>query len=678
MTFNLHQLDRLRPTDPAAETLLENYTIELIEQFRASPEGQDWIKLGMMPEDSVGSWVDNFLYFGFVYGQRPLTKMNTTSVKTLLTELFPQKVSLHHPDEADSTIPELIAFWQFLQRQYKLRQASAILNALKKIQPDFKSIINDSSKFGSAKAFVQAGFAAGVDLEDPEAVQAFQTEFNQTLQANHLAGQPPSIAPMLGQLLILMSDSDLEEEFENDLDDEDEIEEFPLDDWFNGGEDEDEAVANELAFERQIRQRNFEETISQFQPFSEASIVQLKAQVIDATHPGSILQDFQTLLDEIGQGIVVSAAQKQLPLKFLADLNDRLTTPLQLDLARPQQKSYPNIQGLYLLLKATGLAVIASQGSKSFLQINTKVLESWQTLNPTEKYCTLLEAWLVRSHEAMLDPQARSPLNEGAKVFCHWPHLSPNLPQTTRKTTKRQEPLAESILLKYYLGLHNLSLMALFGFVTLTSDKPAKGKGWNLKKVEQQPWGHSILQLYGQAMLNHDFIWQFEQDPYMPMGELQPTFQSYFPHWQQTLWVDKPEFSDGVYVFKVSLDKVWRKLAIDSRLPLYQLGRAILSAFDFDDTMHLDMFEYVTPYGMTERVHHPYAEGRPKTTKVAIGTLPLRVGQLMKYIFDFGDWWEFQILLEAIEPATDGENYIELRAQKGTAPQQYPDYDETW
>ncbi|OUC14326.1 MAG: hypothetical protein B0A82_12610 [Alkalinema sp. CACIAM 70d] len=446
---------------------------------------------------------------------------------------------------------------------------------------------------------------------------------------------------------------DIDEEFGDDsnLDGEgNEMERFYLDDWFNGDGDDDEDDKNELAFEQQIRQHNFERTISQFAPFSETAIAQLKAQTIDENQPGSIIQDFQTLIDEIGQEISVSATQKQLPLTFLAELNDRLTSPLRLDLARPQQKSYPNIQGLYLLLRATGLTHVIKQGNKFALQINSKVLESWQTLNFTEKYCTLLEAWLVRSHEAMLDPKARSPLNEGAKVFQHWPHLSQINAITPKRTAKEQESLAESILLKYHLGLHNVYLMQMFGFVTLISGAPAKGKGWNLQQVEQQPWGHGIVQLYSQAMLEQDFIWQFERDPYTPIGELQPTFQPYLPQWQKTLWVDKLEQTEGVYVFQVSLNKAWRKLAIDSRLPLNQLGLAILDAFDFDDPMHLDMFEYVTPYGTTQQIHHPQAEGRPKTTKVTINELPLRVGQSMKYIFDFGDWWEFQLLLEEIEP----------------------------
>ncbi len=48
-----------------------------------------------------------------------------------------------------------------------------------------------------------------------------------------------------------------------------------------------------------------------------------------------------------------------------------------------------------------------------------------------------------------------------------------------------------------------------------------------------------------------------------------------------------------------------------------------------------------------------------------------------KFIFDFGDWWEFNILIEEIK---EGETIDEVKLIKsyGTAPKQYPDYDEEW
>jgi hypothetical protein len=78
---------------------------------------------------------------------------------------------------------------------------------------------------------------------------------------------------------------------------------------------------------------------------------------------------------------------------------------------------------------------------------------------------------------------------------------------------------------------------------------------------------------------------------------------------------------------------------------------------------------------------------------VTIGSLPIAVGQVMDYIFDFGDYWQFKVQLEAVE--TDPEEapviakvkgrrsqprnrrpWGEVLESHGQAPPQYPDYDD--
>ncbi len=75
--------------------------------------------------------------------------------------------------------------------------------------------------------------------------------------------------------------------------------------------------------------------------------------VIDESNPGSILRDFETLIDFARNGELQLTAKHQLPLGALTDINARLTCPIQLGLKRPQQKSYPHIHGLYLVARAS-------------------------------------------------------------------------------------------------------------------------------------------------------------------------------------------------------------------------------------------------------------------------------------------------------------------------------------
>src|SRR5215211_7202618 len=123
----------------------------------------------------------------------------------------------------------------------------------------------------------------------------------------------------------------------------------------------------------------------------------LQEQSIDEGGPGSILRDFEVLLDFVGRrGIKVSGVHQVLSMSVLAELNARLSKPLRVGLKRPQQKSYPHINGLYLLLRASGLSLVEVEGKQPLLTLDQEALASWRGLNPTERYFTLLETWLVR------------------------------------------------------------------------------------------------------------------------------------------------------------------------------------------------------------------------------------------------------------------------------------------
>ena len=61
----------------------------------------------------------------------------------------------------------------------------------------------------------------------------------------------------------------------------------------------------------------------------------LTSQTIDTDGPGSILRDFEMLLEWIGpEGTTVSHKNNLLPMKSLEQLNARMTHPLQLALNR--------------------------------------------------------------------------------------------------------------------------------------------------------------------------------------------------------------------------------------------------------------------------------------------------------------------------------------------------------
>ena len=85
-------------------------------------------------------------------------------------------------DETDEAIPELIAFWEYLKREYKLPQANSILKYLHKIKTDdFKAMMFDPSKAGMAKSFFMMGQSAGYDMTDEKDINAFMHAYNTNL-----------------------------------------------------------------------------------------------------------------------------------------------------------------------------------------------------------------------------------------------------------------------------------------------------------------------------------------------------------------------------------------------------------------------------------------------------------------------------------------------------------------
>ncbi|NJK69826.1 MAG: hypothetical protein HC941_27945 [Microcoleus sp. SU_5_3] len=177
--FNIRQLDGLDYDE--AEPLLEDYQDTLVELFVNSPEGEEYCKT--YPD--VGFWISQFIYYGFGYEGFTLPRMKVEDVETVVEDLFPRKVTLLSPEEGENAIPELLAFWQFLKREFKLRNATSIIKYLREIESEFEDIMGDSSKFGFAKSFVTLGHKAGFDMSTGEGMKQFQEMYN------------ASIAPML-------------------------------------------------------------------------------------------------------------------------------------------------------------------------------------------------------------------------------------------------------------------------------------------------------------------------------------------------------------------------------------------------------------------------------------------------------------------------------------------------
>ncbi|MGP1387077.1 MAG: IS1096 element passenger TnpR family protein [Thainema sp.] len=697
MAFQFNQLDKIADFDKAMAILEEEYIPNLLEAFVNSPEAKAYVKAHPQEGEYLGDWVGNFVYFGYAYTGTTLPKMKQQDAEEILLDVFPRKVSLMNPDDANSTIPELIAFWQFVQREYKQRNSKKILAFLHKIEPTFTDTMNDPSKFGMAKSFMMSGMQAGFDMTTQAGLDAFQQQYNQQLQEGGapLPGFPGSSMPMAagaGQnpLAAYPIPEGVPPEFVALLSQQMGFGAFPgLEHLPSDPQQLAEAIAHHLveSGDVQLDQSAVADALPHLlqelqsaavqDPFAtdpielpESAIALLQDLDITETTPGTIVKDFETLLAAMGdKGLPVSGKLQHISLKLLGDLNAQMSQPIQLALKRPQQKSYANLHGLCLLLRATGITKVATVGKTPHLQVDPDIYASWQTLNPTEKYFTLLEAWLMRATGEMIG-EDRNPMNEGGRVLNGWAYLMDR--QKTYKNYNEQQDL------NYWPGLHNVALMQMFGWVEINSPKPEAGKGWRIKKVKPLPIGDAIATAAAGVYYQREYGGGFQQNYTQPWGELQPCFQPYFPAWQHNLAAPKQqEHQTGTFIFKVSLDNIWRRLSISSESTLEELSYLILHSVDFDSD-HLHLFAYKDGMGRTIEVHHPYDEWHngPLSDQILVGDLPLEPGMSMDYVFDFGDYWEFSILLEEIQSGKPKRNSDKILESHGEAPEQYPSWDE--
>jgi len=402
----------------------------------------------------------------------------------------------------------------------------------------------------------------------------------------------------------------------------------------------------------------------------------LRAVVIEDKKPGTLLYDFNILTEFIGsEGIKVSDKNNLLPMNALKEINAKMARPIEIGLKRPAQRSFPHINGLYLLLRASGLTRISGSATKKILHIDKDVYNSWEKLNPTEQYCTLLEAWLLRGYSHVIGESFGSFTDEA--IF-KWDTLFKNISGKGLKILGNTE--AEQNIL-YFVGTYTIGILELFGFITVKPAPPEPGKGWQIDKIQKTPLGIALLNLMSDKLFPKeadtdnfsDFLEEMmDEDEDKPVFDLQSVIRPYFPKWENTLQFSEKEFQDGVYLFKVSSDKtIWRKIAIPDRSDLDQLSTAILKAFNFDND-HLYCFTYTDIFGLLIKIYHPYMEDEDVCAdEVLIGNLPLEPGSVMEYLYDFGDNWKFEVMLESVQPSNFRMKKARVIESHGQAPEQY-------
>ncbi|MBF0112866.1 MAG: hypothetical protein HQK74_09060 [Desulfamplus sp.] len=398
----------------------------------------------------------------------------------------------------------------------------------------------------------------------------------------------------------------------------------------------------------------------------------LKNLVITESNPGSVVKDFETLLTYIKDGVEVSGINNLLNMRLLPQINAGLSKSIDICLKRPQQKSYPHINGLYLLLRATALGLITAKVKNKTISLNEEYLEKWNNLNNTEKYFTLLQAWWCRGTGEVLGEYVSGCLDFRYRCIEFFTKISRKgllINQDTRKLEN----------LKYYPGIYNLALMELFGMLSIEHVSPnERNKGWNIEHINTTEIGDALIGSFIEVLtsLDYEAYWySTEISRFREFNEWFASIKDCFSEFKQLLTFPEHKFQNGIHTFKISLSNCWRRIAVSGNVEMDKFASIILDAFGFNQD-HLYCFKYQSRFGITTLINTP--ELLPEllsenitADNICIGELPLYPGLEVLFEYDLIDRWQFRIIVEEIDAEEIEAYYYHIIQKHGKAPQQY-------
>jgi Plasmid pRiA4b ORF-3-like protein len=410
---------------------------------------------------------------------------------------------------------------------------------------------------------------------------------------------------------------------------------------------------------------------------SQRFLAEEKFSVADA---GSIIADAEAMLAFIGpKGLVVKSRNGNLPAEVLPELNTRLAAPITLALKCPLLRDYPNLGGVFVLLRVMDL--VRAKGTR--MEINPAALTLWHGLNATEKYFALLEAWLWRASAEVLGGESRRRQSQFVENLGFLLGLRTGtwteFPTHVHTYERTGHTTAWNAQLQMRFGLAEVKARTL---AKTNGQVRQAGRGWTLEQARRTPWGQAFAWALTKAVVGEEDVefWQLDPPEKADFGFLQATFRPYFPDWEQ-LFKSAPEGKRaGLHVFKATMTDrrakgtVWRRLSLPGGLTLDALAYGVLKSFDFDAEDHLYEFSFRDRRGKTRWYFHEEMEEGPFAHEVTLAELNLPDRAEIAFRFDFGDNWQWTLLLEQVEETVDKKKLITLLGAAGKAPEQYPDW----
>ncbi len=382
----------------------------------------------------------------------------------------------------------------------------------------------------------------------------------------------------------------------------------------------------------------------------------IQRQTFSLDEPGPLLTNIQMMIEAIRHGIPTTSKYFALPISCLPDLNTQLSTPLAHKMTRPQMKTFPAIAGLFLLLRAAKLAK-GEAAPQRMVSIDPIMLESWDSLNPTEKYMSLVDIWITKANWTTFGERDyisdRIPTN--IKAFYFFLH--------NRNRFDSVEHFGFSYSYKKRIVV---TMLEQFGWIKIGyTEDVGEGKFAEIRSIERTEFGDAMISMLVDE-LDHDRRTD---------ADVKRHLKPLLSEWRQSLQSNDWVFREGRYTLKISLGPVWRRLIAPAAISLKVLNYWVLHAFQFEEE-HLYQFSYRDPNGQVVEVAAPYmVHNGLYADEFLLGELPLAEGESFQFLFDLDCCWDFNILIEKVEESVTKDFKPKVIEEMGEAPSQYEGYD---
>jgi hypothetical protein len=391
-----------------------------------------------------------------------------------------------------------------------------------------------------------------------------------------------------------------------------------------------------------------------------------------------LLEDFSKFVDYLNLNqVTIGKSTKYISTKFLYDVNQLMSIKAEGVTPKSTQLNYPLLHMFYNLTISGKLFVEQAVSGKKIVLKSTDRLNNFNELSSTEKYIFLLEVlWMDCNFENLGCQTYEEPNANATKTI---------LKDIFNKKANVVIPANRSW--KYYSSI--LLYFSYFGIMDIKEDeeemlRDQRTRKFIIKEIVISKIGLQIIKiLYKKRDIEEWNIpyrremgeWkvEFKEEFYMPFKEL---FKS--EELENTLLRVKNRLIEGIYTFKVSLDKnTWCTIRLSAHHTLYDLHDCIQAAFDFDDD-HMFSFFMDGKAWSRNRFACPNDELGPYVDEAKIGELELYKKQRFLYLFDYGDEWRFDVEVLSIEEINVRLLNPEIFEVLGEIPQQYPNFDEEW